>query len=132
MELPDIRDLLPHSGPMVLLDQVVAADDESLCAAVRVREDSLFYADGAVGLIMGHCPARRHPCIFFHNLPVGFSVARRHTGHRTGMGKAGYHDKTPVTVFFKVGKVITVDRLGDTAPAHYFPVKKSADRAVGV
>ena len=49
MELPDIRDLLPHSGPMVLLDQVVAADDESLCAEVRVREDSLFYADGAVG-----------------------------------------------------------------------------------
>ena len=49
MGLPNIRDLLPHSGPMVLLDQVVAADDESLCAAVRVREDSLFYADGAVG-----------------------------------------------------------------------------------
>ena len=49
MDLPDIRDLLPHSGPMVLLDHVVAADDESLCAAVRVRENSLFYVDGAVG-----------------------------------------------------------------------------------
>src|SRR5512139_2637408 len=49
MELPDIRDLLPHSGPMVLLDHVVAADDESLCAAVRVRADSLFYVDGGVG-----------------------------------------------------------------------------------
>jgi predicted hotdog family 3-hydroxylacyl-ACP dehydratase len=49
MELPDIRDLLPHSGPMVLLDHVVAADDESLCAAVQVRENSLFYVDGAVG-----------------------------------------------------------------------------------
>ena len=34
---------------MVLLDHVVAADDESLCAAVQVREDSLFYVDGAVG-----------------------------------------------------------------------------------
>ena len=49
MELPDICDLLPHSGLMVLLDHVVAADDESLCAAVRVRENSLFYVDGAVG-----------------------------------------------------------------------------------
>ena len=49
MGLPNIRDLLPHSGPMVLLDHVVAADDESLCAAVQVREDSLFYVDGAVG-----------------------------------------------------------------------------------
>jgi predicted hotdog family 3-hydroxylacyl-ACP dehydratase len=49
MELPDIHDLLPHSGPMVLLDHVVAADDESLCAEVRVREDSLFCVDGAVG-----------------------------------------------------------------------------------
>ncbi len=49
MKLPDMRDLLPHSGPMVLLDQLVAVDDESLCAEVRVREDSLFYADGAVG-----------------------------------------------------------------------------------
>jgi predicted hotdog family 3-hydroxylacyl-ACP dehydratase len=48
MDLPDIRDLLPHSGPMVLLDHVVAADDESLCAAVRVRADSLFYVDGGV------------------------------------------------------------------------------------
>jgi predicted hotdog family 3-hydroxylacyl-ACP dehydratase len=49
MKLPNMRDLLPHSGPMVLLDQVVAADDESLCAEVRVREDTLFYVDGAVG-----------------------------------------------------------------------------------
>lgn len=49
MDLPDIRDLLPHSGPMVLLDRVVAADDESLCAEVRVRADCLFFVDGAVG-----------------------------------------------------------------------------------
>ena len=37
MKLPDIRELLPHSGPMVLLDQVVAADADSLCAEVRLR-----------------------------------------------------------------------------------------------
>ncbi|HET9917440.1 MAG TPA: hotdog family protein [Candidatus Binatia bacterium] len=49
MNLPDIRDLLPHSGPMVLLDRVVAADDENLCAEVRVCADSLFYVDGGIG-----------------------------------------------------------------------------------
>ena len=49
MDLPDIRDLLPHSGPMVLLDRLVAADDESLCAEVLVRADCLFFVEGAVG-----------------------------------------------------------------------------------
>ena len=49
MTLPDIRDLMPHSGPMILLDRLVAADDESLCAEVRVRADSLFFVDGAIG-----------------------------------------------------------------------------------
>ena len=53
MNLPDIRELLPHSGPMVLLDRVVAFADDSLCAEVRVREDSLFYRDGAVGAWVG-------------------------------------------------------------------------------
>lgn len=53
MKLPDIRALLPHSGPMVLLDQVVAADADSLCAEVRLREDSLFCVDGAVGAWVG-------------------------------------------------------------------------------
>ena len=53
MDLPDIRDLLPHSGPMVLLDHVVAVDDESLCAEVRLREDSLFCVDGAIGAWVG-------------------------------------------------------------------------------
>ena len=49
MESLDIRTLLPHSGPMVLLDHVVAADADSLTAEVRVRADSLFCVDGAIG-----------------------------------------------------------------------------------
>jgi predicted hotdog family 3-hydroxylacyl-ACP dehydratase len=49
MTLPDIGDLMPHSGPMILLDRLVAADDESLCAEVRVRANSLFFVDGAIG-----------------------------------------------------------------------------------
>ena len=53
MSMPDIRQLLPHSGLMVLLDRVVVADDESMCAEVRVRSDSLFCADGGVGAWIG-------------------------------------------------------------------------------
>lgn len=53
MELPDIRTLVPHSGPMVLLDRAVSADEESLCAEVRIRSDSLFCVDGAVGAWIG-------------------------------------------------------------------------------
>ena len=49
MEMPDIRTLLPHSGPMVLLDRVIAVDDESLCAEVRLHGESLFCINGAVG-----------------------------------------------------------------------------------
>jgi predicted hotdog family 3-hydroxylacyl-ACP dehydratase len=53
MELPDIRILVPHSGPMVLLDRVISADEESLGAEVRIRADSLFCVDGAVGAWVG-------------------------------------------------------------------------------
>jgi predicted hotdog family 3-hydroxylacyl-ACP dehydratase len=53
MDITDIRSLLPHSGPMVLLDRVIAADDESLSAEVRIRSDSLFCADGGVGAWVG-------------------------------------------------------------------------------
>lgn len=53
MELPDIRILVPHSGPMVLLDRAVSADKESLCAEVRIRSDSLFCVDGGVGAWVG-------------------------------------------------------------------------------
>lgn len=53
MELPDIRSLVPHSGPMVLLDRVVSVDEESLCAEVRIRADSMFCAAGGVGAWVG-------------------------------------------------------------------------------
>jgi predicted hotdog family 3-hydroxylacyl-ACP dehydratase len=51
--LPDIRELVPHAGTMVLLERVLHADDERLCAEVRIGPDSLFYADGAVGAWVG-------------------------------------------------------------------------------
>ena len=38
----DVAELLPHDGKMVLLDRVVAYDQESLVAEVMVRDDGLF------------------------------------------------------------------------------------------
>ena len=49
MDWPDIRSLIPQSGAMVLLDRVIAVDEESLCAEVRIRPDSLFCAASGVG-----------------------------------------------------------------------------------
>ncbi len=53
MEMPDIRSLVPHSGTMVLLDRVISADENTLCAEVVIRPNSLFYADGGVGAWIG-------------------------------------------------------------------------------
>jgi len=53
MDLPDIRTLVPHAGRMVLLDRVVSADEENLCAEVRIRPESLFCLDGVVGSWVG-------------------------------------------------------------------------------
>jgi 3-oxoacyl-[acyl-carrier-protein] synthase-1 len=51
--LPDIRALLPHSGPMVLLDRMLSADDDTFCAAVTIRADSVFCDGAAVGAWVG-------------------------------------------------------------------------------
>jgi len=53
VELPDIRTLVPHAGPMVLIDRVVSADEENLCAELRIRPESLFCVNGAVGSWVG-------------------------------------------------------------------------------
>lgn len=53
MEIPEISSLLPHSGPMVLLDRMVSVDEESLCAEVQIRSDSLFCTAGGVGAWIG-------------------------------------------------------------------------------
>jgi predicted hotdog family 3-hydroxylacyl-ACP dehydratase len=53
MGMPDIRSLLPHAGPMVLLDRVIAVDEDSLLAEVRIRADSLFCSGGGVGAWVG-------------------------------------------------------------------------------
>jgi predicted hotdog family 3-hydroxylacyl-ACP dehydratase len=53
MGMPDIRSLLPHAGPMVLLDRVIAVDEDSLLAEVCIRSGSLFCNGGGVGAWVG-------------------------------------------------------------------------------
>jgi predicted hotdog family 3-hydroxylacyl-ACP dehydratase len=50
---PDIRSLVPHAGPMVLLDRVLAVDAETLCAEVTITADSLFFDGQGVGAWVG-------------------------------------------------------------------------------
>jgi predicted hotdog family 3-hydroxylacyl-ACP dehydratase len=53
MSYPDIRTLIPHADPMVLLDRVVSFENENLCAEVTIRPDSLFCGENGVGAWVG-------------------------------------------------------------------------------
>ena len=50
MSFPDIRELVPHSGAMVLLDRVLSADAENLCAEVTIHAGSVFYDAPSAGV----------------------------------------------------------------------------------
>jgi predicted hotdog family 3-hydroxylacyl-ACP dehydratase len=50
MSFPEIRELVPHSGAMLLLDRVLSADAENLCAEVAIHADSVFYDAGSAGV----------------------------------------------------------------------------------
>lgn len=53
MQEPDIRSLVFQTGPMVLLDRVISAGEEELCAEVRIRPGSLFCGEDGVGAWIG-------------------------------------------------------------------------------
>jgi predicted hotdog family 3-hydroxylacyl-ACP dehydratase len=53
VEEPDIRSLVPQKGPMMLLDRVISAGEEELCAEVRIRPGSLFCGEDGVGAWIG-------------------------------------------------------------------------------
>jgi len=52
-DLPPIAELVPHQGPMCLLDRVLAAEAERLSAEVVVPAQGLFCEDGGVGTWVG-------------------------------------------------------------------------------
>ncbi len=53
MTLPDIGQLVPHAGAMVLLDCVVSVDADNLCAAVAITDRSMFCRTQGVGSWVG-------------------------------------------------------------------------------
>jgi predicted hotdog family 3-hydroxylacyl-ACP dehydratase len=53
MSMPDIRALVPHSGQMVLLDRVLSADTDNLCAEVRISAGSMLASEQGVGAWVG-------------------------------------------------------------------------------
>jgi predicted hotdog family 3-hydroxylacyl-ACP dehydratase len=53
MGWPDIASLVPHQAPMLLLERVLDASNDSLCAEVTIRPDSLFCSTQGVGAWIG-------------------------------------------------------------------------------
>ncbi len=45
---PDIEELVPHSGEMLLLDRVLQWDGQVLQCAAAIRRDNVFVSDGEV------------------------------------------------------------------------------------
>lgn len=53
-EFPPVRDLVPHAGPMVLLDAVIAHDAESTTCSIEIAAQELFREpDGSVRVWIG-------------------------------------------------------------------------------
>lgn len=52
-DLPHVGELVPHAGPMLLLDRVLEAGEGYLVSQVVVREDGLFDEDGRVAAFLG-------------------------------------------------------------------------------
>jgi predicted hotdog family 3-hydroxylacyl-ACP dehydratase len=53
-KFPPVRDLVPHAGPMVLLDEVLAHDEHATTCAVAIAAQGLFCEpDGSVPVWIG-------------------------------------------------------------------------------
>lgn len=100
--MPDIRSLVPHAGPMVLLDRVISVDDDSLCAEVTIRPDSLFCGPDGVGAWVGI--EYMAQAIAAH---AGHAALLRGDAIKVGflLGSRRYECARPV---FKVGSVLRV------------------------
>jgi predicted hotdog family 3-hydroxylacyl-ACP dehydratase len=102
MTYPDIRELVPHSGAMVLLDRVLAADQESLTAEVCIRADSMFCDGQGVGVWVG--VEYMAQAIAAH---AGFLARQRGAAVKLGflLGSRRYETTTPL---FAVASVLRV------------------------
>jgi predicted hotdog family 3-hydroxylacyl-ACP dehydratase len=103
--MPDIRTLVPHSGPMVLLDRVISVDEDSLCAEVGIRSDSLFFTGVGVGAWVGIEYMAQSIAAY-----VGYTAQLRGDPVRIGflLGVRRYECSRPI---FALGSVLRVHVL---------------------
>ena len=102
MNYPDIATLVPHSGAMLLLNRVVAADADMLCAEVAIARDSVFCDGVQVGAWVGI--EYMAQAIAAH---AGYCARLRGEPVKVGflLGSRRYHGAVPG---FAVGAVLTV------------------------
>jgi predicted hotdog family 3-hydroxylacyl-ACP dehydratase len=100
---PDIRTLVPHAAPMLLLDRVLAASEESLAAEVVIRAGSIFCGEDGVGGWVG--VEYMAQAIAAH---AGYLALRRAEPVRIGflLGTRRYDCRRPV---FHVASVLRVE-----------------------
>jgi predicted hotdog family 3-hydroxylacyl-ACP dehydratase len=53
MTFPDIAQLVPHGGQMVLLDRVLAYEEERFCAELTITPETVFFDGAGVGSWVG-------------------------------------------------------------------------------
>lgn len=49
----DVRQVLPHSGEMVLIDNILSHDENLIVASTRIQEGCPFYRDGTEPMMNG-------------------------------------------------------------------------------
>lgn len=102
MTLPDIRQLVPHQGAMMLLDRLVAVDNDNLCAEVDILPETLFCQhEGVPGWVGIEYMAQ---AIAAH---AGYGAYLRGEAVKLGflLGTRRYHCQQPA---FVVGSVLRV------------------------
>ncbi|MBB5191258.1 putative hotdog family 3-hydroxylacyl-ACP dehydratase [Silvimonas terrae] len=111
-----VSDLVPHDGPMLLLDEVVAAEGDMLTTRVIPRGDGMFDENGQVGAWVGlEYMAQTMAAL------AGWEGRQRGEAPRVGLmlGTRRYHCHVP---FFRVGEPLLV-----TAQREF-----EADNGIGV
>ncbi len=112
-DFPAIAELIPHTGPMILLDRVIAFDDNSLSAGLVVRS-GLFGDDKTVPAWLGieymaqtiGAYAGMKARLAGEPIRLGFLLGTRRYSGNAAEFKVG----TPLTV--QVEKIMQDDRLG--------------------
>lgn len=102
MSYLDVRELVPHSGDMVLLDRVLLADAENVCAEVTIGPDTVFCDGTGVGAWVGI--EYMAQAIAIHG---GHLARRRGESVKIGflLGARRYHCSVPL---FAIGSVLHV------------------------